>query len=191
MLMRHLPRLGDNDLKATAARLLVTAANAYTASIEVARHGYRRQYGILARAVVETLATVITLMIREAALEEFHQGKLSSTKCVGWAKAVLPPIGHYYGMLNHEFAHIGPVHAVLEPPKLYRPDEEAFPFIVSSIRGDIWLLFVVTELVYHDELIEPRYWFSEGENAVAYRPSDAEREWMQVFLEPKDINLGS
>lgn len=189
MLMRHLPRQDEQDLKATAARLLASASSTYIASIEVARHGYRRQYGILARTLVETLATVIVLMIQPTALEKFYKGELSSVKCVGWAKAALPPIGSYYGMLSEQFTHVGTTHAILEPTKAYKPDDEAFPFIISSMRGDAWLLFVVTELVYHDELLSPRYWFRQTDEHVAYNPSEEEREWMATFLESQDIVL--
>lgn len=184
MLLQHLPRLNDDGFKATSARLLTSASNAYVAGIEVARHGYRRQYGIMARALLETLATVIVLAIRPTALEEFHTGNLRSTKCVGWSKDVLPPIGEYYGMLSNEFAHIGKKHAIFEPPTLYKEDDEALPFIINSIRGDTWLLYVVAELVYYDEFPNARYWFDHRNGAVAYNPSPEERAWMARFLEP-------
>ena len=182
MLIRHLPQLDDDGYKATCARLLSTASNAYIASIEVARHGFRRQYGVMVRIFLETLATIIVLAIRPTGLAEFHEGKLLSTKCVGWAKAALPPIGLYYGMLSEEFAHIGKAHAILEPPSVYRESDEALPFIVNTMRGDVWLLYVVAELIYHDELSTSRYWFGQGGGAVAYNPSDDERAWMGSFL---------
>lgn len=86
MLMRHLPHIDDTGSKATCARLLSSATGSYIASIEVARHGYPRQYGTLARMVVETLATTIALVTNSTALKDFHDGKLKSTKCVTWTK---------------------------------------------------------------------------------------------------------
>jgi hypothetical protein len=77
------------------------------ASIEVARHGYPRQYGAIARVLIETLATVIVIAVKAGALEVFHSGTLDSTKCITWSKAVLPPLGQYWGMLSNEFVHIG------------------------------------------------------------------------------------
>ncbi|WP_458790495.1 hypothetical protein [Yoonia sp. MH D7] len=52
ILLEHLPSVDDKGSKATSARLLSSAINSFIASIEVARHGYPRQYGALARMVV-------------------------------------------------------------------------------------------------------------------------------------------
>jgi hypothetical protein len=189
LIIRHLPRLDDNGYKATASRLLSSASTTYLASIEVARHGYRRQYGVLARSFIETIATVITIAIEPKALSDFHEGKLKSTKCVGWAKRVVEPIGMYYGMLSDQFVHIGPIHAAFEPVSSYAAADEALKFIASSMRGDVWMLYLAAELVVHDEVDEPRYWKQWGEN-VAYDPSEGEREWMARFLvTPDEIGL--
>lgn len=178
---RHLPRFDDNGYKATVSRLLSSAMSTYLASIEVARHGYRRQYGVLARSLIETIATVIAIAIRPTALEQFHAGTLQSTKCVGWAKEVLEPLGMYYGMLSDQFVHIGPAHAAFEPIRLYTPDDEALSFIASSMRGNVWMLFLTAELVFHDEIGNCRYWKPMGEG-VAFDPSPEERQWMASFL---------
>lgn len=182
MILHHLPNLDNDGYKATAARLLLSASHAYLASVEVARHGYRRQYGVMARAFLETIATVIVLAIRPTALDEFHAGTLNSTKCIGWAKPVIEPIGLYYGMLSDHFAHIGVGHADFEPLIEYKAQEEALSFIKSSMRGNVWLHYVVAELIYHDEIPAPRYWFSQGGGAVAYNPQQEERDWMREFL---------
>jgi hypothetical protein len=181
LLIRHLPKVGDEGFKATVSRLLNTASNTYLASIEVARHGYRRQYGMLARSFIETIATVIVLAIRPSALAEFHAGKLKSTKCVGWAKDAVAPLGVYYGMLSEHFVHTGPAHATLEPVARYTEDEEALAFILSTLRGNVWLLYLAAELAFHDEIGVPRYWKPVGQG-VAFEPSDTERSWMASFL---------
>jgi hypothetical protein len=181
LIVRHLPRLAEHGFKPTASRLLSTAANTYLGSIEVARHGYRRQYGMLARSLIETIATVIAIAIQPRALEEFHAGKLKSTKCVGWAKGVIAPLGMYYGMLSDQFVHIGPAHAAFEPVAPYMPADEALKFIASSMRGNVWLLYLAAELVFHDELECTRYWKPAGEG-VTYDPSSTERQWMAGFL---------
>ncbi|XUU60278.1 hypothetical protein ACRAQ6_12005 [Erythrobacter sp. HA6-11] len=182
LIFRHLPKRDDDGYKATVSRLLNSAANTYLASIEVARHGYRRQYGMLARSFIETVATVIAIAIEPDALENFHAGKLKSTKCVGWAKGVVAPIGMYYGMLSEQFVHVGPAHAAFEPIAPYTAGDEALTFIVSSMRGNAWLLYLAAELVVHDEIATTRYWKALGGGAVAYDPSGKERDWMAEFL---------
>ena len=181
LVIRHLPRLDDVGCKATTSRLLTSASNTYLASIEVARHGYRRQYGMLARSFIETISTAIAIVIKPEALDLFHKGKLDSAKCIGWSKRVVGPLGNFYGMLSRQFVHIGPAHAAFEPLSRYTNDDEALKFIVSSMRGNVWLLYLAAELAFHDEVDHPRYWHSIG-NGIGYQPSDAERQWMSKFL---------
>jgi hypothetical protein len=185
VILKHLPKLENDGYKATVSRLLAGAANSYIASIEVARHGFKRQFGMISRSLVEALATAIVLAIKPNALEQFHQGTLRSTLCVGWAKEALPPIGLYYGMMN-DFVHIGKLHAYLEIPSLYKPDDEALPFILNGLRSNVWLLYVVSELLYADEVHSPAFWHPAGEG-YAYAPTDAAKAWMDQFLEPVDL----
>jgi hypothetical protein len=58
LLYRHV-NPGEEDYKATCAALLSSALSTFIASIEVARHGYRRPYGSIARGIVEVLSTVL------------------------------------------------------------------------------------------------------------------------------------
>jgi hypothetical protein len=183
ILLRHLPRVGDNGSKSTSARLLSSAASSYIASIEVARHGFPRQYGALARMVVETVATVLVIALasRPEALEQFHSGKLKSTKCVTWASEALPILGPLWGMLSNEFVHIGLGHSTLEMPTKYSFNDEALGFITNSMMSTIWLLYVVTELVYSDEITDLLYWKRSGEGVV-FDPSPEGANWMDRYL---------
>ena len=67
------------------------------------------------------------------------------------------------------------------PFPFIRFEDEALKFIISSMRGDVWLLYLAAELVFHDEIEVPRYWKPMGEG-VAYDPSKSERKWMAEFL---------
>lgn len=183
MALNHLPKIEDNGFKATASRLLASAANSFIASIEVARHGYKRQFGMIGRSFVETLATVVVLKIRNNAVTEFHEGRLPSTKCVGWAKDAFPPIGKYHGLLN-EFVHIGREHSVVELPSLYKQDDAALPYILSAIKSNIWIMLVLTELTFHDDIADCKFWKTLGADSLAYDPDEATLAWSNAFLEP-------
>lgn len=183
LLLNHLPRLDDEGFKATAARLLFSAGNSYTAAIQAARVGYPKQFGMLSRAMIEALATTITLAIKDDALQLFHENKLSSTKCVGWAKTVFEPIGEYYGMLSNDFVHIGKSHSYLEPPTFYKPEDEVILFLKSMIRGNAWLFYLVCEFIFHDDVNELFFWKITGENSVAYAPNDEVRAWIDAFID--------
>lgn len=60
-LIHYLPEADETGFKVTTARLLFSALNAYVAGVEIARHGYPRQYGTSARSVIETVAVVLDI----------------------------------------------------------------------------------------------------------------------------------
>jgi hypothetical protein len=183
LLRHHLRRLGDDDIQAISARLLANAMSSFIASVEVARHGFRRQYGSVARPVIEALTTILYLQLEEGSLDLFLAGKLNSTKTISKAKGVLPPIGWLYGLLSNEFVHIGPNHAKFEPVLEYQEVDEALKFIGAMMRGNAWLIYVVAELVFHKDVERPRYWRSHGGGRFEYAPSEREMTWLKEFFD--------
>lgn len=183
LLLRHLPNIEKDDVKATSSRLLFNALNSYVASIEAARHGYRRQFGTLSRSILEGLATVITILTQDDALEKFHEDKLSSSWCIGCAKKIMPPMGMYYGMLSKEFVHIGKSQSILEPPSLYEADQQALSFIINGFRSNIWLIMIVAEMVFHDEVERLTFWEIVGDGQLKYAPSAEAEQWSGSLLD--------
>jgi hypothetical protein len=176
--------IDSKEYKPTCTRLLSSALSAFMASVEVARHGFRRPYGAIARNVMELLATVLHIAMELDALTNFHAGRLQSTKSISVANKALPPFGHAYGMFSQHFVHINTAHAALEPIKSYQQGEEPLAFIVSTLRANAWLIYVVAELIFHDEIPRPRYWRHLGQGAFVYDPSETERAWQKEFLDP-------
>jgi len=174
--------VNSEDYKPTCARLLLSATTAFMASVEVARHGFRRPYGAMARTILETLATVLHIVVEPAALGKFNAGTLRSTKSVTVAEKVLPLFGRQYGMLSDLFVHINKSHAGLDPIVSYEKDEAALGFILSSLRATGWLIYTVAELAFYDDISSPRYWRNVGPGAFVYDPSDAERNSLREFF---------
>lgn len=173
----------DSDgYKPTCARLLASATTAFMASLEVARHGFRRPYGAMARTIIETLATVLYVSVERGALDQFNAGTLQSTKSITAAKKVLPPLGRQYGMLSDRFVHINKSHAGFEPIVRYDKDDAALGFIITSLRANAWLIYAVAELVFHDEIPKPRYWRNVGPGEYVYSPSESERTRLKQFF---------
>jgi hypothetical protein len=170
------------DYKPTCARLLASAITAFMASLEVARHGFRRPYGAMARIILETLATVLHIVVEPAALGQFNAGTLRSTRSVTVAGKVLPLFGRQYGMLSDLFVHINKSHAGLDPIVSYEKDDAALGFILKSLRATAWLIYAVAELAFHDDVSSPRYWRSVGPGEFVYDPSDAERRNLKNFF---------
>ena len=161
-LIPFMPQPDETGFKETAARLLFSALNAYVASIEVARHGYPRQYGASARLVVETIAVVLDIATVADSLEKFHKGKLKSTKSMQSAKKCLPMLGEIYGLLSNDFVHIGRGHATLEGPSLYNPGDQALRFVTMTSRALVVFIDVVADLIFGSDAGRPIYWKPEG-----------------------------
>lgn len=180
LLLRHIA-VGATDYQATCAGLLSSALSTFMASVAVAREGHRRPYGSMARGVIETICTVLHIAVEEGALERFHNGTLQSTKSVSVAKKVIEPLGPMYGILSKLFVHINRAHAAFEPTIKYTKEDEALAFILASLRSNAWLIFVVAELVFHQDVREPRYWKARG-NGFLYNPTVDERGWLERYL---------
>jgi hypothetical protein len=178
---------GSDEYQPTCARLLASTVSSFMASVEVARHGFRLPYGAMARTIIEALATILHIAKDSDGLQQFHAGKLQSTKAISSAKRILPPFGRLYGMLSAHFVHIGKAHAGLEPIVGYQKDEEPLGFIIASLKANSWLIYVVAELVFHNEVLTPRYWRYLGKGMFAFDPSETERAWQAEFLRGKII----
>jgi len=91
LIFRHMTT-DSEGYKPTCARLLSSTLSAFMASVEVARHGFRRPYGAMSRNVIEALATVLHIAIERDALVNFHAGRLQSTRSIAVAKKAIDPI---------------------------------------------------------------------------------------------------
>jgi len=103
--------------------------------------------------------------------------------CAIAGQRVLPLFGRQYGMLSDMFVHINKSHASLDQIVSYEKGEAAFRFIVSSLRATAWLIYAVTELVFHDDIPKPRYWRNVGRGEYVYDLSESERGRLKQFFD--------
>ncbi|GAA5542397.1 hypothetical protein [Brucella sp. NBRC 113783] len=182
MLVRHLPNVDDKGSEATCARLLNSAAQTYVAALEVARRGYPREHGALSRGIIETISTVLAIVMDGGrTLDKFHKGTLETTKTIGLAKKALPFIGKLNGSLSNDFVHIGSLHDSVDGPKRYQKGDERFDFVITLSRLTVLLLDIVTELIFSHEMESLRYWRRKGEGWV-FEPGEETEKWMQSFV---------
>jgi hypothetical protein len=174
--------IDGTSYEATCSQLLGYAVTTFLASVEIARHGYRRQYGATVRGVVEALSTILRISIEPGALEQFHEGKLKSTRSISVATRAFPPLGPLYGLLSNHFVHISAGHARFEPTMEYTPSDSALPFIRANMRGVSLLIYIVAELVLYRHVTKPRYWRPKN-GGLSFEPSDAEKKWMAEYLD--------
>lgn len=174
----------SRDLYMTCLLLLANATQTIVAAIELTRHGFRLQPGILLRTVLESVSTVCHIVMNQRDLNKLKDGKLSSTRTIASAKKVLPPFGHFYGLLSNSFTHVGHLHFSVESASIkeYQVGEEALEFNLNALRFAIWSTNVATELAFFDSLSSHRYFRKITDNAFVYDPSPAERERIDELL---------
>jgi hypothetical protein len=139
----------------------------------------------MARNLIEIVATVLHIAVEPGALTQFHAGKLQSTKSITVASKLLPDFGRQYGMLSEKFVHITKSHAGFDPIVAYEKDDDALGFIVVSLKSNAWLIYMVAELVFYDDISSPRYWRNLGRGHFVNDPSDEERSRLKRFFDVK------
>jgi len=183
-------RAVDEEFQAhkTMASLLYNAGSGLAAATQLIRLGHTLSVCVVARNVLEMIATVLHLGTRPSDLERFLKGDFESSKAISSARKVLPPFGGLYGTLSNEFVHLGRLYT---EPQLYLPYEsrkdERLDTALSVLKISVWLFYVTAELAFLEIVNKPRYWrresaVSAGQAMFAYDPSTAERDWMGKFL---------
>jgi hypothetical protein len=166
--------------------LLMNAGQSFVAALDLLRHGFRLQPGILIRGLIENLTTVCHLGQRPQDLRRLQDGSLSSTNTLAAAKKVIPIFGQLYGVFSDSFVHIGQNHLTFNPVVRCSPDDEAVQANLSFLRMSAWLLYAVTELAFFPHVTNPRYWREvdnpEGKAEYSYAPTDKEEKWRMDFL---------
>jgi hypothetical protein len=173
----------NKELRATMVQLLLNATSTFVAATTLLRSGFYLQAPILLRSLLETLATVLHLIVVGSDLQRFQDGNLDSKVILASAKKVLPPFGWLYGHFSESFVHIAPVHGQLQPVMPY--DEslaEPLKLNIRYLRMAVWLIYVVTELTFVDILKDGKYWKWLGRGKSEFNPSDQTREWQKIFL---------
>lgn len=174
--------LDDTSRLAVCSRLLNHSVITFIAGVELARRGYRKQYGSLIRGVLETLSTVLYICRIPEALQQYHDGKLKSSKTIGAANEVIPDFGKLYGLVSNQFLHINKFHERLGDLMNYEEGDEALEFIVSNMKLTSWLIYVASEFAFIESVSEPRYSQVMGPNTISYNPSEEERRWQAMFF---------
>ncbi|MGA1859282.1 hypothetical protein VH569_25110 [Azospirillum sp. 11R-A] len=178
---------GDQGIIPTCAKIFTSTLQTVSASIQVARHGYTIEYGNLSRSIVEALSVIIQLIGDDEALGKFHNGKLKSPDSVSYAKKKFEVLGPLYGHLSKYFVHIGPAHAQERIAKCYLDGDEDIKFIVENLRATTFLVYIVCELVFFDEIKSPRFWEKISELEYKSKECENSRIWKEKIL---GINIG-
>lgn len=174
--------VNGDEVKTMCGSLLQNAVTSVAAGISLARTGFRLQPGIIVRVTIESLALVLHLAKHPEDLGRIRAGKFQSSSALAAAKEALPPLGHTYGFFSEQFAHVSSLHASLQSLEAYTERDEALMTNILGLKLTSWLIYVVSELTFHNLVEHPRYWQRVPEVGFAYNPSQQERKWFSEFF---------
>jgi len=161
---------GKDRVCDACVQLLANASQTSIAALELVRHGFRLQPGILIRNAVETVCVALSLFAEPTLFEAYEKGKLQSSKMVSRAKEIVPGLGWAYGFFSKEFAHIGQLHQQMTEWDTFEKSDQAAEMNLRFIKFAVNLLTISGELICYDSVDTHRYWKRIGPGRYSYDP---------------------
>jgi hypothetical protein len=171
-----------DEVRSQGCVLLLNSGQTIVGALELVRHGFRLQPGMLIRNAIEMICVALSLFTNQTAVEDYRVGTLNSPKAVTHAKKIIPILGKLYGFFSRQFAHLGDLQQQLHSWDAFDPSDEAADMNLRFITMAINLLTVSTELILFDCAEEHRYWKRAEGNKYVYIPSEEEKTWQAKFL---------
>jgi len=175
------------EWRETCGWLLMNALSTLVAAIDLMRDGFILQPGVLIRNLLEILTAILCVVVDKEHWKAFQADKLRPEAELSTANRVLPIFGKIYGFFSGQFAHVRQFYARIHPIIEYKSrDYEPLAANVSFARMAMWLIYVVTELVFN-QVLEPIYWKSLGHGAYEYTRTEEGRA-LEYELFGKEID---
>lgn len=172
----------NDELRVACGSLCWNAINTFVAATSLLRDGYYLQSAILIRSILESMATVMHLVMTPLDLIQFKSNKLELKVIIPSAKKIIPPFGHMYGMFSEKFVHIGSLHGNPQPVGPHQEESEELVANLTFLRFSVWLLFVTVELLFADMIQNGKYWEKLGAGQIQWKPTEATITWQNKFL---------
>ncbi|WP_454623482.1 hypothetical protein [Brucella anthropi] len=81
------------------------------------------------------------------------------------------------GILSDNFVHITQHHSLTLIPKPYEKGDGALNFTTNTLLILFWMLDMVAEIIYAEELGQLNHWVAEGEG-FKYSPTMEMQKWV-------------
>ena len=175
-------KASGDDLRHTCAIVLTNALKSLTAAFTLLRTGWRLQPYLCLRNGMEATSVVIHLLQQPDDLERFKDGRLESPKTIKSAKAAIPPIGQMYGILSEEFVHVGKPFRHVQKGNVYAESEWEMWQGLASIAGFAFILYLVTELTFIDDVAQPQCWARVGTGGYTQQWAVEIKTWREAFV---------
>lgn len=173
------------------------AVNGTIAAYQLVRHGYWQESLVLVRHLIEVVSLMLHLCVEPEIRPDFVTGKWRTTKSIGPAAKIIPPIGPMYGHLSD---HTHPLYEFLVGKSgltrertderltysigggMYPEKEFFFRHAIRDILGVGMLLHAVAEYAFRHKVKDFRFWRVDGERLV-WQPIRAEQAKMKEMAD--------
>ena len=170
------------DIGVECGKLLMNAMQTITGSVELLRNGYILQPGMLLRSVVETFSLISYILLEPNAFNEFKCEKIDINSTIKYGKKVLPPLGEFQGLLSNNFVHISKLHSDFNIIKVYDEMIEPLNLNLGMIKSAVWMLYIITELVYYNYFDEHLFWNKKSKYEYVFKGKEGANSWMEDFF---------
>jgi len=140
----------------------------------------------------DDIRVTLSLMISNAtvsligALELIRNGyQLKSNKSITRASKAVPLFGKMYGLFSDMYVHVNDLHSSDMRISGYSDPKEV-PLTMNLFLSHmvLWVLLLVTELVFFDVVRTARYWVQNEDKTYTYSATESEKSWISSFYQP-------
>ncbi|WP_024834014.1 hypothetical protein [Ruminiclostridium josui] len=173
----------SDDVGVECGKLLMNAMQTITASVELLRNGYILQPGMLLRSIIETFSLISYILLEPNAFNEFKGGRIDINSTIKYGKKVLPPLGEFQGLLSNNFVHISHLHSEYNIITVYDEMTEPLDLNLGIIKNAVWMLYVITELVYYNYFDKHLFWDKKNKYEYIFKGREGADAWMKDFFD--------
>lgn len=168
--------------------LVMNALSTLVAAIDLMRDGFILQPGVLIRTLLEVLTAVLCIVVDKEHWRAFQVDRLRPEAEIATATKVLPVFGPLYGLFSGQFTHVRQFYAQVQPVIDYESrDYEPLAANIRFARMALWLIYVVTELVFY-EVSRPIYWRALGGGKYEFvQTAEGQALERELFREDMDV----
>jgi hypothetical protein len=182
---RRKAQVEKDDIRFTLSLMISNATVSLIGALELIRNGYRLQPGLLLRNSIEICATVLDIFMDKDRYSEYINRQLKSNKSITRASKAVSLLGKMYGLFSDMYVHINDLHSSDMRISGYSDPKEV-PLAMNLFFSHmvLWVLLLVTELVFFDVVRTPRYWVQNEDKTYTYSATKSEKSWISSFYQP-------
>lgn len=168
----------DADLLLRLGHILENALESSLGALQLTRHGFGLQPGMLLRSVVEGVSVVFDVVVNESSTKKYRRGKYSPTGSATRASSVFKFLGRFFGTLSESHTHIKAGH---EQYRARSAVDDTAAANLSLVKVGVALVGLAAEFLFQRSAAQPRYWKRHRDGSLQFAPDTDTRHFLREF----------